>query len=555
MRIGIGIGLGFSGASPNQPPICEAGENFTIGLASGGQLDGEGTDPEEQPLTFLWEVLESSAGTLTIDDETDPESAISGDTAGATYLLQLTASDGVNEHVDTVTVTVNTPPEISGDNIDLGAELSGAFAFSASDGTAPFTWLIEQLAGSEVVTIDDETDPESTFTLADYADDIEIRATVTDAYGDTDTHTITVEATAPAPGVGPSTAQTATIGDYVPGYKITATGAEGFTAGSGELASQWLVEISTMHTNHKLQVPALMSVTADEIAGYILTPIPAGATAKLHYTKGADPLLDGNGLEVDSFTDLAITNTSDFPALVDFWWIRHQGCVTQAAGRVTSVKWLNSGQEWTEQLNSGPHYDATGFLGTYPAIYGETNGSGIAAPALKGALPAAVAALWNTSSARLLLTVFDATEADITQDGVMFAWRNAAGDVGSSMRIEPLSDGGTLQFASNATGLASVFNTGTAEIEAGPQAATFARNGVSGISAHVDGAALTLDSSSNSRLPNDLVDGSICAGTSGVTGTDIRIAFQATAAKNGFSADEWGALLSWLQSPYGLEIP
>lgn len=88
----------------NHKPDVDAGVDLFVQVNESVQLASSSSDPEGQPLTYLWTV--SGPGTATFTpDETTENPAVSFDTVGI-YTLELTVSDGVLSAGDSMTVMV-----------------------------------------------------------------------------------------------------------------------------------------------------------------------------------------------------------------------------------------------------------------------------------------------------------------------------------------------------------------------------------------------------------------------------------------------------------------
>ncbi len=112
----------------NQPPTAEAGDNQTVAWNTLATLNGSGTDPEAQPLTFAWAITTAPTGsTAALSNPAIANPTFTPNKTGA-YVLTLTVSDGVNSASDTVTITVpNTAP-----TAEAGADQSIFFGLGAS---------------------------------------------------------------------------------------------------------------------------------------------------------------------------------------------------------------------------------------------------------------------------------------------------------------------------------------------------------------------------------------------------------------------------------------
>ena len=182
-------------APGNQPPVVSVSASPTSGpppLAVAFMSTGT-ADPEEQPLTYLWDFGD---GTTATGADVSHTYAAAGH-----YSATLTASDGELSTTSTpISITVGAPPQVeisfpsTGSTFRAGEEVFfGATATDAEDGTLPagaFTWNIDFRhathvhPGLPVVGVTQGSFVVPT-TGHDYAGDTryEIRLTVTDSDG------------------------------------------------------------------------------------------------------------------------------------------------------------------------------------------------------------------------------------------------------------------------------------------------------------------------------------------------------------------------------------
>jgi hypothetical protein len=93
----------------NLAPVVNAGPDLSVKVATALQLSGSASDdglPQASALTTTW-VKTSGPGTVTFSNAASRTSTATFSVAG-TYVLTLTASDGVLSSSDSVTVTVNS---------------------------------------------------------------------------------------------------------------------------------------------------------------------------------------------------------------------------------------------------------------------------------------------------------------------------------------------------------------------------------------------------------------------------------------------------------------
>lgn len=147
----------------NQPPIVDAGEDQTIYSLIPVQLAGKVEDDGilKDQLTMKWTVV-SGEGNVTFIDDTDPLTKVNFDSAG-TYILKLTANDGLAEASDTVKIImfngyINIEPEdpdpnpnhpIPGESINL-IRVMGKLQISEAVEAFNFVWVANSSKGTVV---------------------------------------------------------------------------------------------------------------------------------------------------------------------------------------------------------------------------------------------------------------------------------------------------------------------------------------------------------------------------------------------------------------------
>jgi hypothetical protein len=95
------------GGGGNLPPTANAGPDQTVNAGASVTLTGSGSDPDSgpSPLTFAW--TQVSGPSVTINNANQATATATLATA-ATYVFQLTVSDGAATATDTVSVVANT---------------------------------------------------------------------------------------------------------------------------------------------------------------------------------------------------------------------------------------------------------------------------------------------------------------------------------------------------------------------------------------------------------------------------------------------------------------
>ncbi|MBS1151954.1 MAG: Peptidase, (Fungalysin) family, partial [Myxococcaceae bacterium] len=91
----------------NRPPVVDAGPDQSVGENVSVSLSGGGTDPDGDPLTWLWAQSQGPTVTLSNPTQLTPTFNAPAVTAQATLRFVLTGSDAVSSASDEVVVTVN----------------------------------------------------------------------------------------------------------------------------------------------------------------------------------------------------------------------------------------------------------------------------------------------------------------------------------------------------------------------------------------------------------------------------------------------------------------
>jgi len=152
----------------NAAPTANAGADQRVEAGQEVQLNGSGTDPEAQSLTYQW--IQTTGVTVILGDDkiADPTFTAPTNLANTALVFQLRVSDGIDTSADTVTITINVsndaPTADAGPDQSVTAGDTVQLAGIGSDHeeqTLTYQW--RQIAGPAVILSDDEiTDP--TFT-------------------------------------------------------------------------------------------------------------------------------------------------------------------------------------------------------------------------------------------------------------------------------------------------------------------------------------------------------------------------------------------------------
>ncbi len=152
--------------TPNNPPECVTTDDLAVEVGEEAVLDATAsTDPDEDPLTFSWTIVDSPAGsTATLTDADSATAGLIPDVAGV-YQIALVVSDGEDQCERGVVITAsettdNNPPECVTTD-DLAVEIGEAAVLDASASSDPdedpltFSWTIVDWPAGSTATLTD----------------------------------------------------------------------------------------------------------------------------------------------------------------------------------------------------------------------------------------------------------------------------------------------------------------------------------------------------------------------------------------------------------------
>ena len=223
LLVGCGGGGSDGNLNPdvNRAPSASAGPDQAVSTGSVVTLQGAGSDPDGDTLSFTWSFESQPAGSgATLSDPSDAAATFSVDEAG-TYVLSLTVSDGnASSAPDTLEITAtdpNTPPVADAgaiQNVRIGTlvTLDGSASTDPDGDSLTYRWALDVPAGSGA-TVSDVTLPNPTFT-PDIVGNYTAELVVNDGTEDSTaaTTTITAEETNVAPVADAGADQNVTTG-------------------------------------------------------------------------------------------------------------------------------------------------------------------------------------------------------------------------------------------------------------------------------------------------------------------------------------------------------
>ncbi|MBX3473353.1 MAG: S8 family serine peptidase [Planctomycetes bacterium] len=191
--------------APNTPPTANAGADFSVTEGNTATLQGSGSDPDGDTLTFSWAQI--GGPTVTLNNPGSANASFSAPQVSAPTALtfRLTVSDGRGgSATDTVVVTVldsavNNPPNANA-GLDQGALFGATVMMNGGASTDPdgdpitFAWV--QIGGINTVTLSGAGSAIASFTAPATPDTLVFQLTVSDNRGGSTTDTITIHVNA-----------------------------------------------------------------------------------------------------------------------------------------------------------------------------------------------------------------------------------------------------------------------------------------------------------------------------------------------------------------------
>ncbi|MEZ5291743.1 MAG: Calx-beta domain-containing protein [Vicinamibacterales bacterium] len=261
-------------STANGAPIADAGPDQRLVLGAVAQLDGSGsTDPDGDPLTFLWQIVQRPAGSLAVlDDPRAVRPTFVADAAG-TYVASLVVSDGqVASAPDTVELTTDNTRPIADAGPDQRVAVGQTVTLDGSGSTdvdgnpLTYAWALVSVPPGSAAALTAPTSVAPRFT-ADLPGAYVAQLVVNDGLADSDPDTVMVSTsnTRPVAVAGPD--QTVTAGQIV-----TVDGSGSGDADGDPLSFHWTIVSAPAGSVAVLQDPsaAVTTFVADQPGDYAL---------------------------------------------------------------------------------------------------------------------------------------------------------------------------------------------------------------------------------------------------------------------------------------------
>jgi len=146
-------------SSLNLPPTAAAGPDQVAATGAAVFLDGsESVDPDDDSLTFAWEIIASPAGSIALLMDADTAAPFFVPDLAGSYLVRLIVGDGFEEAQDEVSISVISGTELAESRIMEAADLLRALPAEAFDArghqrslTAKLSSIVKKIQASDLV--------------------------------------------------------------------------------------------------------------------------------------------------------------------------------------------------------------------------------------------------------------------------------------------------------------------------------------------------------------------------------------------------------------------
>jgi sugar lactone lactonase YvrE len=157
---------------PNMPPVAEAGDGSEVFTGQTVALSGaESFDPDNDPLSFTWTLLEKPQSSQTSIADFDSVSAEFTPDQSGIYRIRLQVSDNIESDSDTVEIVAFTPngAPVANAGSDGKTDLGAPFQLSGS-GTDPdgdpltYTWSLTSRPAGSLAAVQSPQSQNTSFT-------------------------------------------------------------------------------------------------------------------------------------------------------------------------------------------------------------------------------------------------------------------------------------------------------------------------------------------------------------------------------------------------------
>lgn len=179
--------------TPNSAPIADAGPDQSSLTGAVIELDAGGsTDPDGDPLNFLWVMTSFPPGWAgSVINETREDAQFFADTPG-TYAVELTVDDGDLSSSDSLTITIDEPNDVpvanagSDQYVTQGdtVQLNGSNSYDPDNDPLSYAWSIVDGPVGTTAQLDDPASPLPRFD-ADLGGVYSVELIVEDSVGNT----------------------------------------------------------------------------------------------------------------------------------------------------------------------------------------------------------------------------------------------------------------------------------------------------------------------------------------------------------------------------------
>ncbi|MCB9687640.1 MAG: hypothetical protein H6738_11610 [Alphaproteobacteria bacterium] len=192
---------------PNRPPEADAGPDLSGMVTEEIELQGSGSDPDGDTLSYEWVFVEVPGGsTAQLLNETRANASFYADRAGR-YIVELAVDDGIEVATDSVQVTITAPnagPVANAgldQNVPVGNRvlLNGSSSYDPDADPLDYAWTFAQRPGGSNAILQGADTAFPQFT-ADQAGTFIIELVVTDGVTTSSPDQVRVVASEPSTG-------------------------------------------------------------------------------------------------------------------------------------------------------------------------------------------------------------------------------------------------------------------------------------------------------------------------------------------------------------------